>query len=74
MSKLLLRLAVLCTKLSPAEMDLVRLLTLELMLLLLRPRDFGLLGVGLRFCSPTAMECLLDVGDGGSAVVPSIFV
>ena len=54
-------------------MDLVRLLTLELMLLLLLgPRDFGLLGVGLRFCSPTAMECLLGVGDGGFAVVPFI--
>ena len=54
-------------------MDLVTLLRLELMLLLLELRALGLPGVSLKFCSPNDIECLLDVGDGGSDDVPGIF-
>ena len=63
-SKLVLLLALLCTKLNPAEMDLVR---LELMLLRLP-------GVSRRFCIAIATECLLGLGGFGGDVAPAIIV
>jgi hypothetical protein len=65
-------LALLCTRLSPTDIDLVRPLILELILLLLVLPDLLLPGANLRLCIAIDIECLLGV-EVSAGVDPDIF-